>query len=113
MKLITTALGSYLTGDDIADAVLDYSHALAREQRTDLIEIPIVVDHSTTRLRFTVGWTVQLHTVGAVSSQPELVDDDLTRSLRERTHRRVGGDSDDPRATEPWLADMGWFDYES
>lgn len=48
MKLITTALGSYLTGDDIADAVLEYGHALARDQRTDLIEIPIVVDHSTT-----------------------------------------------------------------
>ena len=113
MKLITTALGSYLTGDDIADAVLDYGHALARDQRTDLIEIPIVVDHSTTRLRLTVGWTVQLHAIGATSTQPELIDEDLTDSLRARTDQRLGGgDSADPRSTEPWLTDVGWFDYD-
>lgn len=113
MKLITTALGSYLTGDDIADAVLEYGHALARDQRTDLIEIPIVVDHSTTQLRLTVGWTIQLHAIGATSTRPELIDEDLTESLRARTGRSLGHESADPRATEPWLTDVGWLDYES
>lgn len=113
MKLLTTALGSYLTGDEIADAVLEYSHALAHDQRTDLIEIPVVVDHSTTQLRLTVGWTVQLHTLGAATDHAELVDDEVTRSLRERTDQRMGRDAGDPRSTEPWLTDVGWFDYES
>ena len=80
MKLITTALGSYLTGDEIADAVLEYSHALARNQDTDLVDIPVVVDHTTSRLRLTIGWLVQLHTLESASDRPELVEPATTQA---------------------------------
>lgn len=56
---------------------------------------------------------IQLHAIGATSPQPELIDEELTESLRARTDHRVGRDSVDPRSTEPWLNDVGWFDYET
>lgn len=56
---------------------------------------------------------IQLHAIGATSTQPELIDEELTESLRARTDRRVGRDTVDPRSTEPWLNDVGWFDYET
>ncbi|WP_106815030.1 hypothetical protein [Microbacterium timonense] len=106
MKLITTALGSYLTGDDIADAVQEYSHALARDQATDLVDIPVITDHTTARLRFTVGWLVQLHTLDAATDHPELIDPATTQALRARTAMRLEGDSGTARFIDPWDTDF-------
>jgi hypothetical protein len=111
MKLITTTLGSYITGDEIADAVLDYSHALARDQATDLVDIPVLVDHSTARLRLTIGWLVPLHSLGTTSTQPEIVDHAATNDLRSRTEMRLEGNSGTARPMDLWTAETEFFDY--
>ena len=85
MKLLTTTLGSYLTGSDIADAVIDYGYALAQERRVDLIDIPITVDHTTTRLRLTIGWQIQVHALGVSGDGVEMIDENTTAYLRART----------------------------
>ncbi|MBT2476268.1 hypothetical protein J7E68_17240 [Microbacterium sp. ISL-103] len=42
MKSLITQVGTYLTGDATADAVLEYWMALAEERRSDVVEIPVV-----------------------------------------------------------------------
>jgi RNA polymerase sigma factor (sigma-70 family) len=93
MKSLVTALGSYVTGDEIADAVLDYGHALTLEQRTDLIDIPVLGDGGSTRLRLAVGWLIQLHTLGVDADGQEIVDPSTTDVLRARMNH-LSGDSD-------------------
>ena len=101
MKLIITTLGSYLTGDSIADALLDYSRALARAQTTDLVDIPVIADRTTSQLRLTVGWLMQLHALDAVSDQPELLAPATTTALRTQT----------AQCLDPWLEDGDIFEY--
>lgn len=110
MKQITTSLGSFLTGDEIADAVLEYSHVLSRDQQTDLVDIPVVANGGAVRLRFTVGWLVQLQTIGAESDRPDLVDRETAKSLRARIEQRRTGGATPGRASEPWPGDQGWLD---
>ncbi|VXC21612.1 conserved hypothetical protein [Microbacterium sp. 8M] len=115
MKLIITPLGSYLTGDEIADALLDYGHALARNQTTDLVDIPVVVEKTTRRLRLTVGWMVQLQSLETEARETELVSLATTKSLRARTAKLVDGE---PSLAWPVQAeadagtdDDGFFEY--
>ena len=57
MKLLTNGSGAYLTGDDIADAVLGYGAALANEQRVDLVDVPYIADHGRVgSVRLVLGW---------------------------------------------------------
>ena len=111
MKLIITTLGSYLTGDGIADALLDYNHALSRARATDLVDIPVVRDRETSRLRLTIGWLVQLHTLETTSDEPELFAPATMMALRARTARSVGGDSGAAGTLESWLEDADLFEY--
>lgn len=112
MKLLTTTLGSYLTGDEIAHAVLEYSHALARDHRTDLVDIPVIVDETTTRLRFAVGWSIQLHVLGTAHDGAELLDLEAVKSLRARIDSCLAEGTDETRRVEPWVPVGEWFDYE-
>jgi len=111
MKSLVTALGSYVTGDEIADAVLDYGHALTLEQRTDLVDIPVVGDGGSTRLRLAIGWLIQLHTVGVDADDEEIVDPPTTDLLRARmAHLSDGSDGD--RHLELVLSDSDWEEFE-
>lgn len=112
MKSLVTALGSYVTGDEIADAVLDYGHALTLEQRTDLIDIPVLGDGGSTRLRLAVGWLIQLHTLGVDADGQEIVDPSTTDVLRARMNH-LSGDSDGGTHLELVPAsDAEWGEYE-
>ena len=87
MKLLTNSSGAYLTGDDIADAVLNYGVALANEQRVDLVEVPYIVtdDHGAVgRVRLTVGWRAELNATQHPGAKPELIDDALLLELHAR-----------------------------
>ncbi|MDF2555698.1 MAG: hypothetical protein K0R60_1593, partial [Microbacterium sp.] len=42
MKTLTTGAGSYLTGDDISDAVLQYWRALTRDRQVDIVDVPFL-----------------------------------------------------------------------
>jgi len=82
MKLITSRVGSYLTGSEIADAVMRYGLALARKQQLDLVEIPFVSnDGSVRRAQFTVGWQVETAAISRVEPSDELVESDTAELL--------------------------------
>jgi hypothetical protein len=111
MKQLITALGSYFTGDDIADAVLDYGQALAREGHTDLIDIPVAGDGGSTRLRFSIGWLILVHAVDAETDDDDVVEPGTATVLWERAKRLTSPDV----AAEPLdrtdFSELGWLDY--
>jgi hypothetical protein len=82
MKLLRTALGSFLTGSEIADAVLTYGLALARQGAMDTVDIPYVVDGGASRrAQFAVGRAADVQVLEAPNEGPELEDPITTVSL--------------------------------
>ena len=56
MKTLITQVGTYLTGDAIADAVLKYWLALAHEHHADVVDVPIVTtDGEPSRVRLALS----------------------------------------------------------
>jgi hypothetical protein len=56
-RLITHTGDSYLTGDELANAVCHYSIVLARVGATDVVELPVAVTRGGIgRARLTIGW---------------------------------------------------------
>ena len=105
MKLITSRAGSYLTGTEIADAVMRYGLALARKQELDLIEIPFVSnDGSVRRAQFTIGWQVETASISRVEPSDELLEADTAELLNAKADR-VGVLSARPFSAEE-LADF-------
>jgi hypothetical protein len=83
MKLLTSRNGSFLTGDDIADAVLHYGLALTRRRELDVVDIPFVAtDGAVHRAQFTVGWMFDTAAISDAEPSDELIDSDTARSLR-------------------------------
>jgi hypothetical protein len=83
MKLLTNRNGSFLTGDELADAVLRYGLALARKREIDVVDIPFrTPDGALRRVQLSVGWNVD---TTAISSGPdgtdELVEHETARSM--------------------------------
>ena len=83
MKLLMNRNGSFLTGDDLADAVMRYGLALARKREIDVVDIPFrTVDGAVRRVQLSVGWNVE---TTATSSGPdetdELVEPETARSM--------------------------------
>jgi hypothetical protein len=77
---------SFLTGDDVADAVLEYAWVLAQYGRFDLVRVPTRrADGSTGSSTLLVGPSSQISTedVSAAEAGDELVARDLVQSLRE------------------------------
>jgi nitrogen fixation protein len=88
VKLLTNSSGAYLTGDDIADAVLTYGAALANERRVDLVDIPYILtdDHGAVgSVTLTVGWRTEINSIRHDGERAELHDAALLRDLRTRT----------------------------
>ena len=54
-----------VTGDAIADAIVDYSAMLARAQRSDELELPVLVDGAVGRARLLLLPSVPLAWVSA------------------------------------------------
>lgn len=90
MKTLITGVGSYLTGDAIAVAVLEYWRRLAEHHLVDLVDLPFRrEDGSRARVQLTIGWASELAAVDSASGgSPELADaafvDDLERRTRSR-----------------------------
>jgi len=63
MKILSTRAGSFLTGDDVADAVLDYDLALSRRRTVALVSVPFL-DHAHERsAQFVIGWNANVSAV--------------------------------------------------
>lgn len=85
MKTITTGSSTFLTGSDIADAVLHYGLALARVHQVDLVDIPVVeADGGEGRAGFTVGWLSSVSTTTAHEVEPELREQRTVDALADR-----------------------------
>lgn len=86
MKVLAYAGGEFLTGTQIAHALLDYSQALADVGTAASIEIPIVGDdgrpaHAT----FLVGPASQIVAIDVLDSVEELEDDAVVERLKSLT----------------------------
>ncbi|MGN8050728.1 hypothetical protein ACTJKO_13675 [Curtobacterium sp. 22159] len=88
MKYIHYDGSLILTGDLIADAVIDYAAVLGANSRTDTVEIPAVGDDgSVTRTTVLVGPASELTVSTAPDDELEPEDREFIRSLRDAAGR--------------------------
>ena len=82
--------GSFLTGDDIARAVLDLGAALGRSEMAERIEIPGVTEEGEVqKFAVLIGPASQILTE-PVPSDRELEDEEFVQSIKEHTARVLG-----------------------
>jgi hypothetical protein len=83
MKVISYAGGDYLTGDDIAIALLDLSQGLANANASQTVEIPVLHENGTPgTATFLVGPASQIVAVDAETDFDELIDEDAVAHLK-------------------------------
>jgi len=82
MKLLTNRNGSFLTGDDLADAVMRYGLALARRREIDIVDIPFrATDGTVRRVQLSVGWNVDTTATSTADRTDELIEDETAQSM--------------------------------
>ena len=85
MKALTNRVGSYVTGDAVADAVLSYALSLARARQLDVVDLPFIAGGGqVARVTMMVGWRVDLDAISSGHGGPELTDSGLTDDLKAR-----------------------------
>ena len=85
MKSLITQVGTYLTGDATADAVLEYWKALAEERRSDVVEIPVVGPAGgRSSVRVTLGAMLPIAVAHAELSPQIEEDDGAAEGIRAR-----------------------------
>lgn len=76
----------FLTGDEIADALLAYGRALGDDERAEIVEIPVVEDDgSIVEAKFLIGPASQIVAKQVKHPGEELVDHDLVARLKDLT----------------------------
>ena len=86
MERIHYAGTSFLTGDSIARALVEFARFLAAHNKSAAVDIPVRrPDGSTARANFLLVPTSQLVSETESSRFSEIVDDDLVGELRDRT----------------------------
>ncbi|MDQ1512287.1 MAG: hypothetical protein QOC59_129 [Microbacteriaceae bacterium] len=76
---------TFLTGDDLANALLDYAWALAEHRRHDLVRLPTRgLDGSEGSSTLLVGPESQMSLEAVHTPLAEVVDTDLVRNLHRR-----------------------------
>ncbi|MET1017784.1 MAG: hypothetical protein ABWX76_13250 [Leifsonia flava] len=94
MERIHYAGSSFLTGDLIARALVDYAHFLTAHNTSAAVDIPVQrADGTTARANFLLVPTSQIVSESEASRFNELLDDDLVRLLRERSVGRLHSSS--------------------
>lgn len=85
VKRIRYAGGSFLTGDVIADAVLDYATELANAGKAARVEVPAMsLEQRMELVALVIGPASQL-LAESVAGDTEMVDEDFTADLVMRT----------------------------
>ncbi|MCR2763388.1 hypothetical protein NQ152_07675 [Microbacterium sp. zg.B48] len=86
MKAILYAGGEYVTGDDIALALMEYSRRLAEEDTAGTVEIPILnADGSLGAATFLLGPASQIVAQDVDTDSDELRDPDALSRIRRLT----------------------------
>jgi len=96
MKRVLYAGGSFLTGDDIADAVLDYAAELANAGKAARLDVPALdLEQQPERVSLVIGPASQLLSEPIAVGQ-ELEDPPFTQRVRRQTHvlQRKSGTAD-------------------
>jgi hypothetical protein len=111
MKLLTAGGGSYLTGSEIADAVVRYGLALAKRRDVDLVDIPFLSDGRVRRAIFTIGWRYEARSVTSAVHGEELVEVGTTFALDAKANavsrRRAHAFSPEEAAALMWPEPSG------
>ena len=85
VKRILYAGGSFLTGDGIADAVLDYAAELANAGKAAKLDVPALdLEQRREQVSLVIGPSSQLMAEPIVVGQ-EMEDETFTQQLRRRT----------------------------
>jgi hypothetical protein len=88
VKRILYAGSEIVTGDDIADALMRYSAALAEVGDAETVTIPAVIaDGSVASVDMLVGPASQIVAMPTGAGEVELVDDAVIAELESRTRR--------------------------
>jgi hypothetical protein len=106
VKLLIYAGGEYITGDDIATALLAYSEALADNNTAESVEIPILDTDGTPQTAiFLLGPASQIVAKNVESEHDELADQAVVEELhsRTRTLRPAGKPTDPGPKPDDWL----------
>jgi hypothetical protein len=86
VKRLHHAGGSVLTGDALADAVLDYARTLGNRHLLDVVDIPVINDDGELgQAQILIGSGIQLMSVSAASTSPDLVDEGAVNAIRRQT----------------------------
>jgi hypothetical protein len=86
MRSILYGGEEFLTGDDIADALLAYSRALGDEERAEIVEIPVrEQDGTIVSAKFLIGPASQIVAKAVSGSGPEVEDPELVGRLQALT----------------------------
>lgn len=85
MKRIHYAAREFLTGDRIAEAVMEYATALARRTRADRFDIPVMSEGRVGRVEMVLGPASQIMAEPVEDTREDPVDDELISELEQRT----------------------------
>jgi len=81
---------AFITGDAIADAVLDYGVALANAGHADKIEVPGIGRDGDGRFDLLIGPASQLSAAHVEHTGAELEDPEFVADIRERITHQTG-----------------------
>lgn len=111
MKLIHYAGDELITGDAIADAVLDYAAALARTEGSVTLQIPVrLPDGRQSEAKLLIGPASQLVALTSESEFAEIVDDELVAGIRREiiAMSNARPQSVTPENAEKWDQPADW-----
>ncbi len=85
MRRVQYAGGHVLTSDRVCKALLRYARALAENNTSDVVSIPVITDGGRAYAHFLVGPASQIFSTPVPDSGDEPFDPDVVRDLEERT----------------------------
>lgn len=86
MERINYAAGSVLTGDRIAHAIVAYGKALAKNDESDTVAFPVLLETGDVAMaEILVGPASQVLNVPEHTDHDDISDDDLVASLQRKT----------------------------
>lgn len=91
MKAVSYVGDTFVTGDEIAAAVIDYGVALANAGHADRITVPAIGPGGPGAYEILIGPASQLSAGPAPDAGPELEDPAFVADIRRRIDREAGG----------------------
>jgi hypothetical protein len=88
VKEVSYVGDAFITGDEIADAVLDYGVALANAGHADKVVVPGIGRDGDSRFDLLIGPASQLSAAHVEHTGAELEDPDFVADIRDRISRQ-------------------------